>query len=113
MKVPLIIKILFTTVCLCSAIAIIFTTDIVDKRISDRYTAIGKLRGDPHLDSAENRKRYIQAKNVIMAEIESLEKERKPYWYRYIGLSFAFIASLSLNHIISTLMNKRKRTRSA
>jgi hypothetical protein len=86
---------------------------MAEKRISDRYTAIGKLRGDPHLDTVENRKRYIEAKNVIMAEIESLEKERKPYWYRYIGLSFALMASLLLNHIISTLMNKRKKTRSA
>ena len=108
MRIILLIKILLAICCIYFSIRIIYINGQIDNSISEKYTAFNKLRGDPSLDTAGNRKRHLQKKVEFKREIDSLSEKRYPTWCRYIGLILGIIASLLAQDIYNTLFKKKR-----
>ncbi len=106
MRLNFFLKILLIIGCMSLSIYLIFINYTVDKSISAQYTALSKLRGDPALDSSENRKIYAQRKSEINRQIDELRTKRHPDWYRFV----AILLSISTGFLIRRMIPVFKRT---
>lgn len=106
MRLIILIKILLAIFCIYLSFRLVFINASIDKSLNEQYHALSKLRNDPALDSAENRKRYAQRRTEINQQIDSLGEMRYSSWYKFIGIIFASIAGW-LSRNLFTLFKKR------
>lgn len=111
MRLIFLIKILFAISCVYISLRSVSINESIDNLINEQYSALGKLRGNPTLDTAENRKRYLERKTEINKQIASLSRKRYPTWYKYIGLILGMIGSYLVKDITSTLFKKKPLNR--
>ena len=109
MRLIVILKILLAIGCIYLSFRLFFINYSIDNSIHEQVTALVKLKNDPALDSAENRKRYTQRNADINKKIYSLYKKRYSKWYEVIGLILAFISSGLLKNITTILFKKRTK----
>jgi|GEM_PF-4499373 len=102
-----ILKILLAIGCIYLSFRLFFINYSIDNSIDEKVTALVKLKNDPALDSAENRRRYARRKADINKQIDSLYKKRYSKWYGFFGLILAFISSRLLRNIATTVFKKR------
>ena len=74
MRISLLIKILLAICSIYFCFRFINIHRQIDDSIKQKYTTLYELRGDPSLDTAENRKRYLQKNEELNNQIESLKK---------------------------------------
>ena len=101
------LKILLAIGCIYLSFRLFFINYSIDNFIHVQVTTLGKLKNDPALDSAENRKRYTLSNTDINKQIDSLYKKRYSKWYGFIGVILIFISSRLLRNIATTLFKKR------
>lgn len=107
MKTKLIIKLVLVICCICLFIRIHYINEQIDNSIKERYTALYKLRGDPSLDTAENRIRYLQKKEELNNQIESLKKKKFPLWWNsFYSSLILIILGWQLRFIYTSLFKK-------
>ena len=107
MRLILLIKILLAIGCIYLSLRLFFINYSIDNSIHEQVTALFKLKNDPALDSAENRKRYAQRRTDINKQIDSLYKKRYSNWYGFIGLILVFISNRLRRNIATSLFKKR------
>lgn len=108
MRLIFLIKILLAIGCIYLSFRLVFINDTIDKLINEQYNTLHKLRGDPALDTAENRKIYLQKKTEINNQIDSLSEKRYSNWYKFIAIIFGYIAGFLVRDIVSTLFRKER-----
>ncbi len=108
MKTTQLIK-LFLSICFIAfCFRLIYINGQIDTSIKEKYTTLYKLRGDPALDTAENRKRYIKKKEKIENQIGQLEKKKFPSWWNtFFSSILAILLGWWLRTIFTSLFKKR------
>ena len=110
MQLPLWLKILLLLGCIYLIADIIYIDLPIDNAIKKEYDALYKLRGDPHLDTAANRKIYAQKKAAIQYRIDRLsEKKHADWWYRAAPIVLTLIGGWLLRSIIAALKTRRTK----
>jgi hypothetical protein len=109
MRPILLLKIALLVALIYFSFHLLYLDYTVDKSILAQSTALLKLRGDPHLDTAENRKRVLEKRATIEKEIEILTTQKHPYWYKTIALFLGIIAGWLIRNIIATQFKKRAK----
>jgi len=109
MKNILLIKILLAICSIYLCFQFIYIHKQIDDSINQKYTTLYKLRGDPSLDTAENRKMYLQKKEDLNNQIESLEKKKFPIWWNSLfSTLLCILLGWWLKIIFTTLFKKTK-----
>ncbi len=106
MRLITLAKILILISCIGLSIYLTFIDYPVAKSIQAQYTALDKLKNDPAIDSAENRKRYALNKAAIYQQIDELNKKRHPYWYQIIGILLTAFTGWLIRLIVPPLFKK-------
>ncbi len=109
MRLNFFLKILLIIGCMSLSIYLIFINYTLDKSISAQNTALSKLRGDPSLDSSENRKIYAQRKLEINRQIDELRTKRHPDWYRYVAILLSVYTGFLIKRTIPLFKRTYKR----
>ena len=108
MRISLLIKILLAICSIYFCFRFINIHRQIDDSIKQKYTTLYELRGDPSLDTAENRKRYLQKNEELNNQIESLKKKKFPKWWTSsFSISLCILLGWWLRIIFTTLFKKR------
>ena len=93
----------------CIALSLYFTliNYSIDRSINTQLTALTKLKNDPKLDSAVNRKIYAQRKADINQEYERLRAKRHSQWFSILGVVLAMFDGWLIRRIVPPLFKKR------
>src|SRR6476619_63760 len=83
MKLKILLKFLAAAVCITVGLVFLNRDSALEKQIYKISTT--KLKNDPALDSAVNRKLYAFRRAVIKARVMELEKKRHPAWQKNIA----------------------------